>query len=151
MKISKILRKKINLKFKKEDFILKLILTLIFFSFLFYSFIPPYIFVRKGIKLNKDLISPKDIEVIDQDETNKEIEKALESVPIYYEYKPEVDKEIFNNIKKIIELLENYRNNQNDSLENLFENYGITLDLETIKRLNQYLFQIFQNLKKISF
>lgn len=133
MKISKILGKKINLKIKKEDFILKLIYTLIFFSFLFYSFLPPYIFVRKGLKLNKDLISPKDLEIIDQYETQKEIEKALESVPIYYEYNPEIDKKILNDLKKILELLENFRNNMSESLEILFENYGITFDLDVIK------------------
>ncbi|MCX8095234.1 MAG: HDIG domain-containing protein [Caldisericia bacterium] len=135
MKILKIIRKKINLKINKEKIIIKSILTLIFFSFLFYAFSPPYIFVRKGTKLNKNLISPKNLEVIDIEKTQKEIEKALENVPIYYEYMPEIDKEVMNNINKILEIIESYRENQGNTLEILFESYGITFDLELLKEI----------------
>lgn len=135
MKISKIIRKKINLKFNREEIIIKTLLTLIFFAFLFYSFIPPYIFVRKGVTLTKDLISPRNLEIIDEEETKKEIEIALENVPIYYEYNPEIDKEVLSSVNNIINLLENYRNNQNNALETIFENYGITFDIDLLKEI----------------
>ncbi|MBC7194590.1 MAG: hypothetical protein H5U37_02930, partial [Caldisericia bacterium] len=81
-------KRKIKIKIDKEE-IVHLILILIFFAFLFNLFMPPFIFVRKGLKLNGDLISPKDIEIIDEEKTKLEIESALKSLQIYYEYNPE--------------------------------------------------------------
>jgi putative nucleotidyltransferase with HDIG domain len=150
MKILKIIRKKTKIKINK-DIILRLSLILIFFAFLFNSLLPPFIFVRKGIKLNRDLISPKNIEIIDEEKTKIEIENALKNTPIYYEYNPEVEKEILKTLNDIIFYFENFRKNDEDALKTLFEKYGITIDFifqKNIKTMTNQQFINFTNILK---
>ncbi len=141
-------KRKIRIKIEKEE-VVHLILILIFFSFLFNLFTPPFIFVRKGVKLNSDLISPKDIEIIDEERTKLEIENALKSVPIYYEYIPEVENEVLKILNDFAITLENFRINNIDALKDLFEKYGLIIDIDFQKYIKSISNEQFNNFLEI--
>lgn len=128
MKNLKILKRKI--KIDREIITTKLPFFVIFFIFLYLSFIPSYIYIRKGTKLNNDLISPKTIEIIDEEATQKEIEKALLNAPIFYEYNPDVDKEVMNNFDELINYLKDWRNGNREAQQKIYDKFGITFDTE---------------------
>ena len=107
MKNLKILKKKI--KIDREIITIKLPFFIVIIIFLYVSLIPPFIFIRKGTELNKDLISPRTIEIVDEEATQKEIEKALENAPIFYEYNPDIDKEVLSNFEELSNYLRNWR------------------------------------------
>jgi len=128
MKNSKILKRKI--KIDKEIITIKLPFFIVIFIFLYISLIPPFIFIRKGIELNKDLVSPKTIEIIDEEATQKEIEKALANSPIFYEYNPDVDREVLNNFEELSSYLKNWREGDKEAQQKIYDRFGITFETE---------------------
>lgn len=128
MKNLKILEKKI--KINKDIFTKKLPIFIVIFIFLYISYIPTFIFIRKGTKLNKDLISPRTIEIIDEDLTKKEIEKALSKAPIFYEYNPDVDKEVLSVFEELSLYLKNWREGDKEAQKKIYDRFGISFDTD---------------------
>lgn len=128
MKNLKILEK--TIKINKKIFTTKLPIFIVIFIFLYISYIPTFIFIRKGTKLNKDLISPRTIEVIDEDLTKKEIEKALSKAPIFYEYNPDIDKEVLSNFDELSLYLKNWREQDKEAQKKIYDRLGISFDTE---------------------
>lgn len=128
MKNLKILKRKI--KINKEIITIKLPLFIVILIFLYISFIPTFIFIRKGTKLNKDLVSPKTIEIIDEEATQKEIESALSKAPIFYEYNPDVDKEVLNNFEELSNYLKNWREGNKEAQQKIYDRFGISFDTD---------------------
>ena len=128
MKNSKILKRKI--KIDKEIITIKLPFFIVIFIFLYISLIPPFIFIRKGIELSKDLVSPKTIEIIDEEATQKEIEKALANSPIFYEYNPDVDREVLNNFEELSSYLKDWREGDKEAQQKIYDRFGITFETE---------------------
>jgi len=128
MKNLKILKRKI--KINKEIITIKLPLFIVILIFLYISFIPTFIFIRKGTKLNKDLVSPKTIEIIDEEATQKEIENALLKAPIFYEYNPDIDKEVLNNFEELSNYLKNWREGDKEAQQKIYDRFGISFDTD---------------------
>jgi putative nucleotidyltransferase with HDIG domain len=128
MKNLKILKRKI--KINKEIITIKLPLFIVILIFLYISFIPTFIFIRKGTKLNKDLVSPKTIEIIDEEATQKEIENALSKAPIFYEYNPDIDKEVLNNFEELSNYLKNWREGDKEAQQKIYDRFGISFDTD---------------------
>jgi len=128
MKNLKILKRKI--KINKEIITIKLPLFIVILIFLYISFIPTFIFIRKGTKLNKDLVSPKTIEIIDEEATQKEIENALSKAPIFYEYNPDIDKEVLNNFEELSNYLKNWREGDKEAQQKIYNRFGISFDTD---------------------
>jgi len=128
MKNLKILKRKI--KINRELLTIKLPLFIVIFIFLYISLMPTFVFIRKGTKLNKDLISPRTIEVIDEEATKKEIENALLNAPIFYEYNPDVDKEVLNNFEELINHLKNWREGSKEAQQKIYDQFGISFETD---------------------
>lgn len=128
MKNLKILKRKI--KINKEIITIKLPLFIVILIFLYISFIPTFIFIRKGTKLNKDLVSPKTIEIIDEEATQKEIENDLSKAPIFYEYNPDIDKEVLNNFEELSNYLKNWREGDKEAQQKIYDRFGISFDTD---------------------
>lgn len=146
MKNMKLIKKRI--KIEKENLELKIAFFITFFIFLYVSFIPSYIFVRKGIKLNKDLLAPRTIEIIDEEATQKEIDKALSNAPIFYEYNPDVDKEVLSNFDELITYLKSWRNDDKNAQEKIYERFGITFDTNFLINIKNFSDSRFEDLVK---
>ncbi len=139
---------KIKLKFK--DIIPLLILFLVFSSFLIYSFIPPFVFIKKGTTLTKDLKSPTEIEIIDREKTEELIKKAVESVPVLYEYDPDVEKDAINNLNLLFKYLEKWRNGDKKAQEEIFKDLGITFPKEYLEYFSRIDEEEFNKIKSTS-
>jgi len=139
---------KIKLKFK--DIIPLLILFLVFSSFLIYSFIPPFVFIKKGTTLTKDLKSPTEIEIIDREKTEELIKKAVESVPVLYEYDPDVEKDAINNLNSLFKYLEKWRNGDKKAQEEIFKDLGITFPKEYLEYFSRIDEEEFNKIKSTS-
>jgi len=138
MKNLKILKKKI--KIDREIITIKLPFFIVIFIFLYVSLIPPFIFIRKGTELNKDLISPRTIEIVDEEATQKEIEKALENAPIFYEYNPDIDKEVLSNFEELSNYLRNWREGDKEAQQKIYDRFGMTFETEfliQVRNLNE--------------
>ncbi len=151
MKNLKILKKKI--KIDREIITIKLPFFIVIFIFLYVSLIPPFIFIRKGTELNKDLISPRTIEIIDEEATQKEIEKVLENAPIFYEYNPDIDKEVLSNFEELSNYLRNWREGDKEAQQKIYDRFGMTFETEfliQIRNLDEKRFNILiENTHKI--
>ncbi|MGB9749672.1 MAG: HD family phosphohydrolase [Caldisericia bacterium] len=128
MKNLKILKRKI--KINRELLTIKLPLFIVIFIFLYISLMPNIVFIRKGTKLNKDLISPRTIEVIDEEATKKEIENALLNAPVFYEYNPDVDREVLNNFEELINYLKNWREGDKEAQQKIYDRFGISFETD---------------------
>ena len=151
MKNLKILKKKI--KIDREIITIKLPFFIVIFIFLYVSLIPPFIFIRKGTELNKDLISPRTIEIIDEEATQKEIEKVLENAPIFYEYNPDIDKEVLSNFEELSNYLRNWREGDKEAQQKIYDRFGMTFETEfliQIRNLNEKRYNLLiENTHKI--
>lgn len=129
----KILRKKktgLKVRLNFKEIIPLLILFLIFSSFLIYSFIPQFVFIKKGVTLKRDLKSPMEIEIIDKEKTEELIKKAEESVPLLYEYDPDVEKNAVKNLDMLFSYLNDWRKGDKTAQEKIFKDLGITFSKE---------------------
>ena len=139
---------KVKLKFK--EMVPLLILFFIFSSFLIYSFIPPFVFIKKGITLKKDLKSPVEIEIIDVEKTEELIKKAEESVPVLYEYDPDVEKNALKNLNTLFTYLEKWKKGDKSAQEEIFKELGVTFSKEYLTYFSRISDEEFNRVKSTS-